>query len=297
MKLPYYVMDVFTRDRLAGNPLAVVQKADGLSDARMQAIAGEFNLSETVFVRAPQNPRHAASLRIFTPRVELPFAGHPTVGTAVLLGLQSRMSAVRLELGVGLVTAIMEKIDRRSGAARFALPHMPERLDDAPEAAVLADALGLPEDAIGCGALAPAVYSAGVPFYLIPIRNAALLGDIALQRRGTWSRFSHGHGQLYVFSRMPDDRNFDFAARMFAPMMGIDEDPATGSAAAALIGLLADQAGLADGMHQFALRQGWEMGRPSRIALQATIAGGRLEHAGIGGDAVVLAEGMLDLDE
>src|SRR5690606_31789612 len=112
MKLPYYLLDVFTRDRLNGNPLAVVLKADELSGARMQALAREFNLSETVFVLAPKNERHTAALRIFTPETELPFAGHPTVGASVLLGLQNKVSAVRLELGIGMVTAIMERIDK-----------------------------------------------------------------------------------------------------------------------------------------------------------------------------------------
>src|SRR5690554_1391529 len=105
MKLPYYILDVFTRDRLSGNPLAVVLKADELSGARMQALAREFNLSETAFVLAPKGDRHTAALRIFTPSVELPFAGHPTIGAAVLLGLHNRLSAVRLELGIGQVTA------------------------------------------------------------------------------------------------------------------------------------------------------------------------------------------------
>src|SRR5690606_30571261 len=151
MKLPYYILDVFTRDRLSGNPLAVVLKADGLSGARMQSIAGEFNLSETVFVLAPKNERHTNALRIFTPTAELPFAGHPTVGSAVLLGLQSRMSAVRLELGVGLVTAVMERIDKRTGEAKFALPKLPERVGDAPAHEQIADRLGLSAGDIGFG--------------------------------------------------------------------------------------------------------------------------------------------------
>jgi trans-2,3-dihydro-3-hydroxyanthranilate isomerase len=106
MKLNYLLLDVFTRERLKGNPLAVVLKADGLLDGEMQAIAREFNLSETVFIQKPHAERNTASVRIFTPTVELPFAGHPTVGAAVVLGLQNKVSAVRLEEQIGLITAL-----------------------------------------------------------------------------------------------------------------------------------------------------------------------------------------------
>src|SRR5690606_20119583 len=126
MKLAYLLLDVFTSEPLKGNPLAVVQKADGLLDDQMQAIAREFNLSETVFICRPKSERHTAAVRIFTPEVELPFAGHPTVGAAVVLGLQTRSSAVRLEEEVGLVTCVIERIDKRTGVARFALPLLPE---------------------------------------------------------------------------------------------------------------------------------------------------------------------------
>ena len=128
MKLNYLLLDVFTRERLKGNQLAVVCKADGLLDGEMQAIAREFNLSETVFILKPQAERNTAAIRIFTPYAELPFAGHPTVGAAVVLGLQNKVSAVRLEEKVGLLTALFEKTDKRSGEARFALPRLPSRI-------------------------------------------------------------------------------------------------------------------------------------------------------------------------
>lgn len=297
MKLPYFILDVFTRDRLAGNPLAVVLKADGLSGARMQAIAGEFNLSETVFVLAPKDERHTNALRIFTPTAELPFAGHPTVGAAVLLGLQSRMSAVRLELGVGLVTAVMERIDRRTGEAKFALPRLPERVGEAPPDGQLAERLGLSGGDIGFGDLRAAQYSAGNPFYLVPVRDATALQSIVLERRGWAETFTGGRGSVYVFTQTPDERGNDYAARMFYVAHGAGEDAATGSAAAALIGLLAEQPRYGDGHHTIKLRQGREMGRPSLIELQFNKEQGQLRHAGIGGSAVMLAEGVLDLDE
>ncbi|WP_127142876.1 PhzF family phenazine biosynthesis protein [Pelagibacterium montanilacus] len=297
MKLPYYLMDVFTRDRLSGNPLAVVLKADGLSTARMQALAGEFNLSETVFVRSPEVARHNARLCIFTPTTELPFAGHPTIGASVLLGLTTRVSAVRLELEIGSITAVFERVDKRTGLARIGLPRLPERISDGPGAEEIAARLGLAPEQIGCGPIKPAQFSAGVPFYLVPVRDPAALRDIALQRRGWSETFPGKHGAVYAFTATPDERGNDYAARMFGAGLGIGEDAGTGAAAAALIGLLAEQAEMGDGHHNLKLRQGWEMGRPSLIELQVNIAGGKLQHGGIGGAAVVLAEGMIDLSE
>lgn len=297
MKLQYYVMDVFTRDRLAGNPLAVVPKADELSPTRMQALAREFNLSETVFLLTPKGERHAAALRIFTPTRELPFAGHPTIGAAVLIGFNSRASAVRLELGIGLVTAVMERVDKRTGHAKFALPQLPEKRADLPDTGAVAARLGLPKAAIGCGDFTPAQYSAGVPFYLVPVADAAALEAIALERRGWNETFPGDHNAVYAFTPTPNERRNDYAARMFAVGMGMDEDPATGSAAAALIGLLADQGGYGEGHHEARIRQGREMGRPSEIDIQFNVEDGQLRHAGIGGSAVVLAQGTIDLDE
>lgn len=297
MRLPYYLLDVFTRDRLSGNPLAVVLKADELSGARMQALAGEFNLSETVFVRTPKSERHTAALRIFTPKTELPFAGHPTIGASVLLGLQNRLSAVRLELGIGQVTVIMERTDRRTGEAKFALPQLPERVSDVPENAEIATRFGLTESDIGCNGMMPARYSAGLPYYLVPVRDAKALEAIRLERRGWPEIFPGEHSAAYVFTATPNERSNDYAARMFGVGSGLDEDPATGSAAAALVGLLADSGGFGDGHHSIRVRQGREMGRPSEIAVQFNIEGGTLKHAGIGGSAVILAEGVIDLDD
>lgn len=294
MRLNYLLLDVFTRERLKGNPLAVVLKADGLLDDQMQAIAGEFNLSETVFINRPQLERHTAAVRIFTPKLELPFAGHPTVGAAVALGLQTRASAIRLEEKVGVITCVIERIDKHVGQARFALPKLPEEVGKAPPALAIAGTLGLDPDEIGCGELQPALFSAGNPFYLVPVRDAAVLKRLRLERRGWDEIYPFGRGSVYVFTRTPEEASFDLAARMFSPGMGLGEDPATGSAAAALIGLLSRGAG--PGQTEFTLRQGHEMGRPSTIQLQLRMDDGKLTHGGIGGDAVVIGEGVLELD-
>lgn len=296
MQYPYTILDVFTKERLQGNPLAVVHDADHLSDAQMQAIAAEFNLSETVFIHKPKIERHMAELRIFTPVEELPFAGHPTVGAAVLLGLRLRASAIRLEEKVGTIVAIMEKTSKSSGHARFALPKLSEKVADAPSHEQIARSLGLDIDDIGCEGLEPSIYSAGVPFVLVPVRDVEALGRIKLERRGWKEVFSGISEQVYVFTKAQDELGVSFAARAFVELGGIKEDPATGSAAAALCGLLADEYISDDGLFDFVIRQGAEMGRPSYIEAQIKLEDGRLTHAGIGGHAVVLAEGVLNFD-
>lgn len=295
MKLNYLLLDVFTRERLKGNQLAVVTKADGLLDGEMQAIAREFNLSETVFIQKPQAERNTASIRIFTPHTELPFAGHPTVGAAVVLGLQNKVTAVRLEEKIGLITALFEKSDKHSGEARFALPRLPSRVAALNDKLGIAQALGIEVEDIGCDVYQPAVFSAGVTFHLVPVRDAQVLKRIKVNR-GIWNEvFSHDHNSAYVFTLTPDERDNDLAARMFG--MDIGEDPGTGSAAAALIGLLSEHATLASGQADFVLRQGHEMGRPCRITIQLRKDHDVLIHGGIGGHAVIVAEGVLDLGD
>lgn len=294
MKLPYLILDVFTRTPLQGNGLAVVTNGTGLLDGEMQAIAREFNLSETVFICKSQHERNTASVRIFTPYEELPFAGHPTVGAAVVLGLQSKASALRIEEKVGLVTALFERIDRRTGEARFTLPKLPARLADLPDRLGLAQALGIEPEEIGCEMYKPAVFSAGVTFHLVPVRNAAVLKRIAVNP-AIWRKvFHHDHHSAYVFTMTPEEKDNDIAARMFG--MGLGEDPGTGSAAAALIGMLAEQA-LGNDQAEFVLRQGHEMGRPCRISMQLRKQGDQLTHGAIGGEAVIVAEGALDLGD
>jgi len=286
------MLDVFTRTPLKGNALAVVPKADGLMDNEMQAIAREFNLSETVFICKPQNERNSAMLRIFTPHQELPFAGHPTVGAAVSLGLNSRASAIRMEEKVGLVTALFERIDRRTGEARFTLPRLPQRIADLPDRLGIAQALGIDVEDIGCEAFRPAVFSAGVTFHLIPVRDANVLRKVRVNPTAWADVFHYDHNSAYVFTLTPDERENDIAARMFG--MGLGEDPGTGSAAAALIGMLAEEA-LGSGQADYILRQGYEMGRPCRITLQLRKENDVLVHGAIGGEAVVVGEGVLDL--
>ncbi len=296
----YATLDVFADRPLAGNPLAVVLDSDGLDGARMQAIAREFNLSETVFVLPPRNPAHRARLRIFTPAVELPFAGHPTVGTAVLLsrldlqGDGERDGLVVLEEDVGPVRCGVRLRPDEAGFAEFDTPRRPEEHDDVPPRDRLAAAVGLFPTDVGFDNHRPTAFGAGVTFTFLPVRDAEALGR-ARPIRALWEDTFAQAASRQVFLYTQDEEDASFRARMFAPALGIDEDPATGSAAAAFPGVLAKFEGLADGRHQVRIAQGREMGRPSLVSLEFELEGGAVASARVGGHAVVVGEGTLDL--
>jgi trans-2,3-dihydro-3-hydroxyanthranilate isomerase len=264
MKRRYVTLDVFTDRRFAGNPLAVVLEADGLGTETMQEVANEFNLPETVFVLPAEDKKHRARCRIFTPKRELPFAGHPTVGTAVLLASLDTAKGEKpgefvLEEKIGLIRCRV-KADAGGGEASFALPMMPSEVTAPPPNETLAAALGLDVTDIGAGGFALAPSFPG----------------------------------LFVFSRETAEKGNDFHARMFAPAMGIMEDPATGSAVAAFAGLLGRFGGYGDGDHAVAIEQGYEMGRPSLIRLGMTRVAGQFTAVTVGGNAVIVAEGAIE---
>jgi trans-2,3-dihydro-3-hydroxyanthranilate isomerase len=291
MRRRFATLDVFTDRRFAGNPLAVVHEAEGLSADAMQAIAREFNHPETVFVFAPADSGHRARLRIFTPARELPFAGHPTVGTAVLLALSDGAAAgdeFALEEGIGAVRCTLESVNGARGGARFAIPQLPAQAGPAAEEAKVAAALSLdPGDIEG----AVARWSAGIPFTFVPVARLAAIARCRPDPAKFDGAFGAA-GAVYVFCNETAEPGHHFHARMFAPGMGIAEDPATGSAAAAFAGLLASR--LPDGSHAITIEQGYEMGRPSLLRLAAEVSAGRLLSAAIGGDAVVVTEGTLE---
>ena len=295
MRRRYVTLDVFTLKRFSGNPLAVVFESEGLDTAAMQTIAREFNFPETVFARSPANNSHKADLRIFTPVNELPFAGHPTVGAAVALA-RGGPKQQKFIVGekVGPVPCEVTLRDADSGEATFALPKLPERTGDAPDKGAIAAALGLNEADIG-GDLEGGQWSAGVAFMCVPIKSLAAIGKARPQPERFETAFAHGGpGKAFLFCRETTEAGHDFHARMFAPKMGIQEDPATGSAVAAFGGLVAAQAKLGDGTHRLCIEQGYEMGRPSQINLTLTISGGKLTAGAIGGGAVVVTEGVIE---
>jgi trans-2,3-dihydro-3-hydroxyanthranilate isomerase len=293
----FVTLDVFTDTPLAGNPLAVVLDAEGLDGARMQAIAREFNLSETVFVLPPDDARHRARVRIFTPKNELPFAGHPTVGSAVLLAVQDRSGepgamAFGLEEQVGIVPCAVEVAGQGRGYARFRVPRLPEVWGEGLDAAQAAWALGLDPHDIGFDRHRPSRHSAGIPYDLVPVASLDVLARARVSADSFDKVFGQStHPSVYVYAR----EGGGFRSRMFFPAPGLTEDPATGSAAASFAGALMQFEPLGDGEHDVAIRQGYEMGRPSEIELQIVIRNGALVSAEIGGHAVVVSEGTLAL--
>jgi trans-2,3-dihydro-3-hydroxyanthranilate isomerase len=294
----FFTLDVFTDRALAGNPLAVVLDAQGLGDGGMQSIAREFNLSETVFVLPPDDPHHRAKLRIFTPARELPFAGHPTVGTAVLLGLLDHghrhgMLAFGLEEAVGLVPCAVEIEGEGQGNATFTLPKLPRAEEVVPDAATISAALGLAADSIGFDAHRPSLWSAGNPFVFVPLRDRRTVDGIA-PNAGDWAALRPGaRAAVFAYTREVAEEGSAFHARMFAPGLGVAEDPATGSAVAAFAGAVMAFDRPDDGEHLLVIEQGFAMGRPSKIRLLLTVEGGALVKASIGGRAVVVSEGAL----
>lgn len=300
MSRRFYTLDVFTKTALAGNPLAVVLDSDGLNDQAMQAIAAEFNLSETVFVFPPKDGANRAALRIFTPGRELPFAGHPTVGTAVLLaildGVGQETKRFVLEEKVGLVPCAVKALSDGTLEAVFTLPRLPQRIEAAADVAHIAQAICVTEDDIGFDRHKPAVFSAGVGFTLVPLNHIAAVKRAGVSR-AHWNIAIRpaDHANAFIYCRETVATGHHFHARMFAPDLGIGEDPATGSAVAAFAGAVAECEDLSDGTHRFVIEQGYEMGRPSQIALELDITGGALFAARIGGAAVVISDGMLRL--
>lgn len=297
MRRRFMTLDVFTGRRFAGNPLAVVLDAEALDTAAMQAIAREFNLAETVFVLPPQDPARRARLRIFTPAVEMPFAGHPTVGTAVLLNLADGGGARRftLEEGIGAIPCTAASSDGERGRARFELARLPEELGPTADARTIAAALGLEPEEIGCDGFLPSLWSAGVPFTFVPVRGLDAIRRCQPRLDNWEAAFTrHGRSSAYVFCRNTVEAGSAFHARMFAPRLGVYEDPATGSAAAAFAGVLLRFAPPSDGDHEVVIEQGYEMGRPSLITLALTMRERQLAAAAIGGEAIVVSEGSIE---
>jgi len=294
MRRQFATLDVFTDRRFTGNPLAVVLDGEGLDSAVMQAIAREFGHPETVFMLSPREAGHRARLRIFTPARELPFAGHPTVGTAVLVGLHDGAAPgdeFVLAEDIGPVRCKIESRSNAHGSARFVIPQLPTAAGTLPDDPAVAAALGLAPSDIGFAAFRPARWSAGVPITFVPIGQ---LQAIARCQPDPNRLAALGDDPVYLFCAETIETDHAFHARMFAPALGVREDPATGAAAAAFAGVLAARAGLADGEHAITIEQGYEMGRPSLIRLAVTLVGGKLVSASIGGEAVVVTEGEIE---
>jgi trans-2,3-dihydro-3-hydroxyanthranilate isomerase len=293
MRYRFVTCDVFTTKRFSGNQLAVLPDATGLDAVAMQSLAAEFGYSETTFVLPPADSANLAAVRIFTPRSEMPFAGHPTVGTALTLSWEGRAPVggeFVLEMKAGLVPVRL-RVDGEVPIADFAAPQRPSHGTPLPTRAI-ARALGLAEADVVSGGGLPCIASCGVAFLLVELVDLA-----AVQRArfvdlvGLPETASEG---IFLFAR---DAGAEGAVRprMFAPLHGIPEDPATGSAAAALAGFLGGRPGLAEGWHHWHVRQGVEMGRPSEIHAAAHRIKDDVVEVRIAGSAVSVAEGTVEV--
>ena len=300
MQYRFAIFDVFTDKPMAGNQLGVVYGAEALQDEAMQRIAREFNFSETIFLGDALDSAHSARVRIFTPANELPFAGHPTIGAAIAVGLEMGLDAVgqgilMLEENVGPVRCGV-RFKNGSAYAEFDLPVLAveKPADGTREGA--AAALGLTVDEIGFENHVHCAFDAGLPYQLVPVKDLAICAKATPQMQFWREGFgTHSHNSAFVYCRDTVGHDNHFHARMFAPDAGIPEDPATGSAVAAFAGAVAKFDELPDGLHTFHIEQGIEMGRPSLITLEIEMENGAISGGRIGGHAVQFASGQLEI--
>ncbi|NKB43715.1 MAG: PhzF family phenazine biosynthesis isomerase [Alphaproteobacteria bacterium] len=294
----FVTLDVFTKQIFGGNPLAVVFDAAGLDSAAMQKIAREFNLSETTFVLPSEHPDNTHRVRIFTPVAELPFAGHPTLGTAVALALaasppQDRVE-YRFEESIGVIPVSVAKTSDGVMRAELSVAQRPLRLPDTLSPAIWADVLSLEESALCPGDAQIGLWTCGTPFSFVPVANLEALGSASVDMTAWRQHLNNEEStEAFVFTRETNDRTIDIRARMFAPDLGIAEDPATGSAVAALAGWLVDSDKPDDGTHRWIIAQGVEMGRSSLLDLEADVKNGRILGVRVGGCAVPVTTGMI----
>lgn len=288
----FETLDVFTNRKFAGNQLAVIHNAEGLTTEQMQAITREFNLAETSFILPPEDFSNTARVRIFTPGYEMPFAGHPTVGTAVAIARARGLAGeILLELNAGVFPVTVTLSDD-GGFAEFENPNLPSETGDAPSIDNLAAALSLPASALDSGAHKPRRAGAGVDF----IYAHASLDDVRKARVDSAAWNALGVDEVvgvYLYAAGGEAADADWHVRMFAPGAGIWEDPATGSAAAGLPAQVIRSQSLQDGVHRWVIEQGFEMGRPSRIIATVEVGDGAVSSVKIGGDAVFMQKGQL----
>ena len=304
-------VDVFTDQVFGGNPLAVFPDPEGLADAELQAMAREMNLSETTFVYPPSRPDAAARVRIFTPTQELPFAGHPTIGTAYVLATLGRLPAgageIVLEEGVGPVPVRLE--GDPANPAFLWMTHPPARFDPplgGGERAAVAAALGLVPDELLGGADGHPIQggSTGLPFLYVPVRDRETVDRAALDPSALVAAVGTGvPADVLVFAAEPataDEAARGIAgraySRMFAPLDGVPEDPATGSASGPLAAYLVKERlapAPTDGVVSLLSEQGTAMGRQSFISLRATLEDGEVRRIEVGGSVVPVIEGIV----
>ncbi len=301
MKYSFHTCDVFTDVRFGGNPLAIVLGADDLSGEQMQIVAKEFNLSETVFVLAREKSENTARVRIFTPQRELPFAGHPTIGCACLVALLSQAEGdfdieVRLEEAAGIVP-VRVRLSAGKPSAQLTAPGLPEISRENLDHYLIAQGFSLTPDDIGfSNHHAQAVTSSGNVFQFVPVKDLDALSRVNLSfpsygdaetSAGAMCTVAYTHGGV--------DEATDFSLRVFAPCESIAEDPATGSAAATFPGQLALFQNLDYGSHTWRLEQGVDMGRPSKLLLEADRHNCTFTKIRVAGSVVFVSQGEIEI--
>ncbi|MDU0363707.1 PhzF family phenazine biosynthesis protein [Rhizobium sp. 25PS6] len=304
--LSYVTVDVFTSTRFEGNPLAVISDARGLSDAAMQKIATEFNYSEVTFVLPPEDPQNSARVRIFTPTMEIPFAGHPNVGTAYVLGQQAEIfgkpvgDTLRFEEKAGIVEISLKRSGGKVAAAAIRAPQ-PLTIGDTIAAETIAGCVSLDPSVIVSTTHAPVFASVGLNFAVAEVNGlealAAVRSNLAGFQAAAGRQTTSGHDfSLFLYVRTAENP-WNIRARMFAPLDNVPEDPATGSASAALGAYLVSLAPEADMNVGITIEQGVEMGRRSVITLDIVKSNGIVTDVVISGGCVSVMRGEISLQD
>ena len=301
MRYRFYTTDVFTDKRFGGNQLAVLPDASGLSDELMQSIAAEFNFSESTFVFPSDDPSHTRKVRIFTPRAELPFAGHPNIGTAFVLAATGELGGssdrveVTFEEKAGVVPVSIRFSDGRPTSCELTAPQNLALGDSLPVEGV-AEAISLRPDDIVTSAHMPQIATVGLNFLCTELRSLKALADATIHPERFDALIDPDQAVgVHIYTRDTGDDNLDIRARMYAPHQGVREDPATGSANCVLAGLLTNCETEADGAFTWRIAQGVEMGRPSLLIATAEKSKGAVTTIRIGGSSVLVSEGWIDV--
>ncbi len=299
MKYRYYICDVFTDTRFGGNQLAVLPQAERLPAQQMQQIAREFNFSETTFV-FPAKAGHTRHVRIFTPAREIPFAGHPNIGTAFVLASIGEFGEIKSSLTVtfeedaGLVSIAIQASDGKIASCELTAPQAVS-FGKALPVELVAAAISVDAKDVVTKTHAPQVTSVGLPFVMVELKDRSALERARVSMNGFDALAAQGvMPDVYLYAHAND--GFDIRARMFAPLSGVPEDPATGSANCALAGLLAHHSPQPNGSFVWRIAQGVEMGRPSTLIARAEKKDGVIQTTRIGGASVLVSEGFLYLD-
>jgi trans-2,3-dihydro-3-hydroxyanthranilate isomerase len=298
----FLTADVFTDKMFGGNQLAVFPDATGIPEEQLLPITREFNYSETTFCYPPADASHTRRVRIFTPNGEVPFAGHPTIGTAHVLVATGavRASGTEVELvleeGVGPIRVAVRLNAGVPTFAQLSVAKLPEIGPQHPSRGVLAGILSLEPNDLLFGALGPQAISCGLPFLIVPVRDTDAVSRSRV-RTERWEETLKAYWapDIMVFGADPAGGSAHYRARVFCPGFNIVEDPATGSANACLGGYLALRAPERDGTLRWTVDQGIEMGRPSRLELEADKKDGAITAIRVGGSTVIVSEGTLRL--